>query len=177
MGKLQTIKTEIDTDPLVRGYGAMSDLAVADDMNLVYRDAEGGISGMLRYCFENKSRTNNGTDTTATSLLGRLTVVSESSAGTDPMGTTTNLTQQNVHNAKALLAILLSPHLDTVDFVNTEIVGLLENMSGGAGNAKVWKTADVDAIKALSQNQQSRGMELGVGRVREGGVASARALP
>lgn len=177
MGKLQKIKTEIDTDPLTRGYSVMTDLQVADDMNIVYRGADGGISGMARYCFENKSRTNTGTDTVSTSLLGRLQVVAEATAGTDPMGTTSNLTQQNVHNAKALLNILLSPHVETVDFVNTEIVGLLENMSGGAGNAKVWKTADVDAIKALSQNKQSRANELGIGKVLAGQVTEARAIP
>lgn len=34
----QIIKTEIDTDPLARGYSGMSDQEIADDMNTAYRE-------------------------------------------------------------------------------------------------------------------------------------------
>lgn len=37
MVDIDVIKTEIDTDPLVRGYSTMSDAQVADDMNTEYR--------------------------------------------------------------------------------------------------------------------------------------------
>ncbi len=37
MGNIDTIKTEITTDPLTRGYSGMSDAEVATDMNTVYR--------------------------------------------------------------------------------------------------------------------------------------------
>jgi hypothetical protein len=37
MSNIQTIKTEIDGDPLTRGYAGMTDEAVAIDMNTVYR--------------------------------------------------------------------------------------------------------------------------------------------
>jgi hypothetical protein len=34
----QIIKTEIDIDPLTRGYSGMSDREIADDMNTKYRE-------------------------------------------------------------------------------------------------------------------------------------------
>jgi hypothetical protein len=34
----QIIKTEIDTDPLTRGYSGMTDQEIADDMNTEYRE-------------------------------------------------------------------------------------------------------------------------------------------
>lgn len=37
MSNIDTIKTEIDTDPLARGYSGMTDQQVADDLNTVYR--------------------------------------------------------------------------------------------------------------------------------------------
>ena len=38
MPDYQILRTEIDTDPLSRGYSGMSDTEVADDMNLINRD-------------------------------------------------------------------------------------------------------------------------------------------
>lgn len=37
MGYIQELKNEIDGDPLVRGYSAMTDQQVADDLNTQYR--------------------------------------------------------------------------------------------------------------------------------------------
>jgi len=37
MADIVKLKTEIDTDPLARGYSGMSDAAVAVDINTVYR--------------------------------------------------------------------------------------------------------------------------------------------
>jgi len=176
MGKIAILKTEIDTDPLARGYVGMTNLQIADDMNLVNRDTEGGTVGMLTYLLKNRSRTNTGTDTVATSIYGRLQSVAESVVGDNPFGASGNsISMEHIHTAKMLIALITSPQVSTMDFVNVEVVIMLDLMGGGAGNAKVMKPADIVAIKALSENQQSRGQELGVGIIREGDVEGAKA--
>ena len=35
-----TLRTEIETDPLSRGYSSMTDLEVATDLNIVYRELD-----------------------------------------------------------------------------------------------------------------------------------------
>jgi len=176
MGRIATIKSEIDTDPLVRGYSGMSDIQVANDMNTSYRNAEGGVDRMLKYVTENRSRTSAGTDLTATSIYGRLHAVAEGTEGIDPFGAGQNLTMEHIHAARGFLAILSSPTITPVDFVNTELIAMMDVLGGGAGNARVWKLADIDALKAFSQNQQSRAVELGLGVVQVADVTAARAL-
>ena len=38
MANIQTLKAELDADPLTRGYAGFSDEQVADDINTVYRE-------------------------------------------------------------------------------------------------------------------------------------------
>ncbi|MCP4002180.1 MAG: hypothetical protein GY727_14820 [Gammaproteobacteria bacterium] len=168
------LKTEIDTDPLTRGYVAMTDLQVADDMNLVNREAYGGIDGMLKYVVENMYRTNDSGDTTKTSILGRLVAVSESMVGADPFDSGHILTLSHIHAAKMFMYILNNTNVSTLDFVNTEVDGMVVSLNGAANNAGVWSIPDGNALKALSQNQQSRAQELGFGKIREGNVWEAR---
>lgn len=50
MSNISIIKTEIDGDPLTRGYAGMTDEAVADDLNTVYRTAnKGSLTGSLLF--------------------------------------------------------------------------------------------------------------------------------
>ena len=88
-----------------------------------------------------------------------------------------NVTQEQIHAAKMFLFLVNSPHINTLDFLNTEVDAMFSALGGGGPNAKVWKPADITALKALSQNQQSRAQELGLGTVKEGTVTRARALP
>jgi len=37
---METLRTEIETDPLGRGYSGMTDLEVANDLNIVYREVD-----------------------------------------------------------------------------------------------------------------------------------------
>lgn len=39
----QVLRTEIDTDPLGRGYSGMTDQEIADDINTIYRTRENNI--------------------------------------------------------------------------------------------------------------------------------------
>lgn len=258
MGRIAIIANEITTDPLTRGYSIMSDLEVANDMNTAYRDAEGSIHEMLKYLGTVDNRTNEGGDTGATLLLGRLRLVGQSEPYTDPFrragvweaggsgsneqialnatgntvtfgsahdisslnakdaiqlsGTTADdgvqqivsvvlqvvtltsikvtetlervmrvfkiqdvklLTREQIQNAKALFSLFTSPEDGgTINFSNTEIGLAFADME----TAGVWKAADTTALENISKGVQTRGAELGVGKVREGDVTAARSL-
>lgn len=255
--RIAIISSEITVDPLVRGYSAMSNKEVADDMSeTAYRPADGGVADMIRYLATHDNRTNEGGDTNATLMLGRLRLVAESEPYTDPFhragvweagGSGTNeqieldatnnklifgsahdvsslnakdairlsgstaddgtqqivsislqevtvtsitvaetlervfrvfkvqdsklLTNEQIQNARALLQLFSLPQIDNIDSADTEIDLAFQDME----TAGVWKAADTAALKNFSLSQQTRGVELGVGRVREGDVAAARA--
>jgi len=169
------IKDEITNDPLTRGYSGMTSSQVATDMNTSYRSAEGGIDMMLNYCIINRSRTNNGSDTVALPLLGRLHCVADASIGSDPFGTGVAGNQITIEMktwSKTFLTAFMSPSLETLNFINSEIDAGFRSL--GPGKAAVWKLPDINALRAFSQNQQSRAQELGLGRVKPGQVEEAR---
>ncbi len=171
---IAVLETEIDTDPLARGYATMTDLEIAADMNLVNRHAAGGLTGMLEYIVENMYRTNESNDTTKTSILGRLITVAESAIGGDPFDSGHILTMEHIHTAKMFVYILSNTNVSTLNFADTEIDGMIVSLNGAASNAGVWSIPDGNALKALSQNQQSRAQELGLRKIREGNVQEAR---
>ncbi len=172
---IDTLKTELTDDPLARGYAGMDDQAAADDLNTAYRDSATSVSAMLQYLIENRSRTNNGTDTVASSMLGRLAVCADAAIAEDLFGSGTNAQQEHIHAAKMMLILVQSSQLESVNFAGTEFASMLNLLGSGPGNAKVWKQADSDALQALSQGIQTRATELGIGRVKVGHVAEARA--
>ena len=250
------LATEVSTDPLTRGYIGMTDIQVANDINTFYRPAEGGIDGMVRYLATHDNRTNEGGDTNASLILGRLETAARADPYTDPFeragiwraggsganeqialdatantvtfgtahvitsladkdaitlsGTTSDdgyqqivsvvgqvvtlpsittdetlervmrvhkmqdakhLTPEYIQNAKALINLFLAPSLLEIDFIDTEIELAFADMV----TAGVWKAADTDALKALSQNQQSRASELGLPRITDTDVSRVRA--
>lgn len=255
----EIIKQEIDTDPLSRGYAGMTDKQVTDDMNTIYRSAPGGVDAMITYMVTENNRTNNGGDTLATNIMGRLERVATSPIGADvfrqgglweagagnlgitvaadPANTITfgaghdvssinvkdpielvgfgddndgihrlnavagqvltlegkqlniNLELNRVafvasaqrnrmltaqqRDAAAGIFTLAAGNITQIDFTNTEIETSLNHIQA----AGVWGAGDTAALLGLSQNRQSRGTELTVGRVREGDVTRARALP
>lgn len=161
----------------VTGAFDADDQIATNEWNAKNRVAEGGVLGMLNYLAKNRSRTNTGTDLTATSIVGRLKSVAEALVGDDPFGATGNtLTMEHIHAAKMFIILLASPQVNTFDFVSAEVTAMMDALGGGSGNAKVWKAADIDALKALSQNQQSWSVEQGHGLMRVGYVEQARAL-
>lgn len=56
----------------------------ATEWNALNRPADGGIDAMVRYLATNRNRSNEGADTTASALLGRLQTLSESLPFSDP---------------------------------------------------------------------------------------------
>ena len=171
----QALKAELTAGhPDTGAYNVDNQLA-ANELNMINRPAYGGVNQMLTYLVTHKNRTNTGNDTTGTALLGRLRHVAESNVGTDPFdqqgGYTLTLAQK--HAASCFFHVSMSPNLDTLDFIDTEI-DLFYTAIEGAG---IWKAADTTVLKGYSQNQQSRANELGLGKVRVGDVEYARSLP
>ena len=63
MSNIDIIKTEIDVDPLARGYAGMTDEQVAVDMNTVYRDSDlASISGDAAFAATDSSEFSGLTD-------------------------------------------------------------------------------------------------------------------
>ena len=166
MGILEQIKTELAGNvPL---YGAMTDQQVVDELNNVQFSASGGLSGMVNYLLNNKNRSNTGSDTTPTAIFGRLHHVANANIGDDPFSSTTLVTLEGKHAAQAFLDLLLSTHLGSIDFTESNLpFSVCKDM-------QIWKQLDVDALIALSQNKQSRAQKLGIPIVKLGHIMEAR---
>ncbi len=173
--QLQTLSTELKTDPLARGYAAMLDDVAAARVAVVDRPGDGSVSAVLNYLLVNKSRTNTGTDVTATSMLGRLLVVSATAIGTDPFGASpaTPITLDLKCSALAFLEVCRNPNIRSLPYQTATLQQLLTDMV----TAHVMKSNDTTAIVALSNNLQSRAAELGIPTPTTSNVADARKLP
>ncbi len=170
------LQAELTGDPLARGYAAMSDAAAAADLNLVNRDGPRPPGILREYLLLNRYRSNNGTDTTLTPIWGRLELLAEAAVGSDPFGRADAVTMVHIHAARMLLELARADAIEAIDFAGTEVDDSLSNVAGGSG-ARAMAPSDFNAIKALSQNQQSRAQELGLrAPVRESDVTKARAL-
>lgn len=171
--QLATLKTEITTNPLgiTPAYSTMGDEAAADRINVIDRPADGSVNGMLNYLLVNKSRDNTGTDTVATSMLGRLILASQTAVAANPFGATGGaMTLDTKCSALAMLEIVRNPNVTTLPYQKSTLQQLLDDMV----TAKVMKAADKAAIIALSNNLQSRASELGLPRVTASDIADAK---
>lgn len=170
---LVALKAELDAGHPDTGAYNASDSLAADELNAQNRPADGSISEVVKYVSEQKSRSNNGTDTRAQYITYRLDLVAAASPSQDVFGSGNNLQPKEIEAAIAFRKIIESPQLEAINFVTTEISGMLEDLRA----AQIMKAADVTAIKAVSSDQQSRAQEIGLGVVRVGHVTEARALP
>jgi hypothetical protein len=176
MADLVALRAELDAGHPDTGAYNIDDAIAADELNLLNRPGPAAVEGMLNYLFENRSRTNSGTDTARTSMLGRLVAMSQTSPPDDPFGSGTNATQAHVHAAKMFVNLLHVTELTGINFENTEFQMMIDLLGSGAGNGKVWKQADSNVLKGLSAGLRSRVTELKLGRVRTNEVTKARAL-
>lgn len=171
----QALKAELASGHPDTGAYDVSDEIAKNQLNAINRPANGGVDQMLTYLVTHKNRTNTGGDLVGTAILGRLQHASESAVGSDPFnqqgGYTLALSEK--HAATCFLNLVMSPNLDTVNFLDTE----LDIFYTEVENAGIWKGADSTVLKGYSQNQQSRARELGFGFVRVGDVEYARSLP
>lgn len=168
------LAAELSTDPLTRGYSAMTDAQAATDLNTVYRSAPNVIGEMMKYLINKKHRTNQGGDDTFSPIVGRLEHVSRSNDGDDPFGRVSGgyagLDIQHIHACSAFLELFRSQHLEDLDFGDANLPWGFVEASGA------WSTTHTSDLQALSDNQISRAEELGLGPVTEGDISYARAL-
>lgn len=161
--------------PVTGAYNADDDLAAAE-LNAVNRPALSLLTDVMQYIIERNHRTQQGTDTTYTTILGRLYHAAESAVGDDPFGrgAGNELTLIHLHACKFFKAIFQSPQIDSLDYSDTNLP------TGQVNGAGVWSTAHATAIEALSDNQISRAQELGLGTYPVTGVGghveTARAI-
>ena len=170
----QDLASELTSDPLVRGYAAMTDEQAAVDLNTAYRPAVNVIGEMVNYLLNKKHRTNQGGDDTFSPIIGRLYHVARSNEGDDPLGRApggyTGLDIQHVHACQTFVCLFESQHLLSMDFDDADLpYGYVE--ASGA-----WSTTHTDDLKSLSLNQITRGTELGLGEVKAADITFARAL-
>ena len=181
MGRIAKIADEITADPETRGYAGMSDAEVADDMNLPIYDGPSETGALFNYLISNKARDQPGEDPTI--IYGRLARVDEAGstvANAGPPGNQifgaggSNLTPERLDACRAFLDLARQDGLESfVQLQTTEVsLGVMMDLVIAAG---VMKSGDKTNILALSQNKQSRGQVIGVGRVKPGEVSQARA--
>ena len=172
----EILAADLTTDPLGRGYVGMTDQQAADDLNTSYRDADIRPGALFDYLSSETAK--DIPADTATVIYGRLKRVDQSGAigastfGADPANS--NLTDVGLDACRTLLAMADQDRLGAFTERTTKI--RFKEMLEAVKDAGVMKPSDVSAIVALSQNQQTRGQELGVGRIKEGHVAEARKI-
>ncbi len=171
----QVLKDELTLDPLARGYAGMTDADAADNLNLVNRDAPANPSAILDYTMQTEFRN--------ASIYGRVALVAAleadpatgdyGNAQTGPAAATVAIDVRQAASARAFIR-LTSDAVGAIStpLTNTQLTNLLTELD--TNNSACMSISQRDAIIALSQNQQSRATELGLGRVREGHVMEAR---
>ena len=145
--------------PVTGAYNADDALAAAE-LNALNIDNNAPVSAMFEYVINKNHRTNNGTDTQYTPIIGRLRHVAESSVGDDPFGTGSSLSLIQIHAAKAFVALFDTSHVSSVPFESGS--GLPLGTLNGAG---IISTAHQSAIEALSEDQISQAQAKGLGHI------------
>lgn len=177
---LIALKAELDVDPLSRGYAAMSDADVAADLNVLYRDGPTDPASMFSFLLLENTHKTDGSDTQDRSLWLRIKEVNDigpwSAAQANPWGSTTI---GNITEIQGVKCTQLWEFLNLVITGNVLIVLTDTNFKvylAGAQAAGCMSTAQETELIALSENQISRGVELGFGFVGHSDVEDARAL-
>jgi len=172
MTKITILADEITNDPLSVGYSGFTDQQIVDSMNGLTRPILATIDSILDDMRTNKNRTNTGSnpgDLVSDFVYGRLELVADGSAGSSPFDASNafSLTQKMIVSAKTMLNIL------NIQNQSNEININFDEILTDLVDAGVLGTVDRTRILALTDNQQSRGNELGIGRVSLGNVAEA----
>ena len=127
---IDILKTELTTDPLVRGYTGMSDIDATNDLNSIYR-------------------TSNKMSMTSTEVFNAINK--------------TEFNDLTATNKKLIWDIL---HLGEINPFGLEADLFVDAFGGGS--------ATITTLKDLRKDDVSRGVELGIGNVREGNIQEAR---
>lgn len=161
------LKAELDAGHPISGPYNADDATAAAELNVLNRAAKAAIAAMRDYfLLERKG---------GVPLMGRLEIVATEPVGTvDSLGDGVTTTLAHKTAAMTLLRIL-NPSSDfAIDVNDSRFIALLDDLA--ATGAKVIAPADKTALEAMSNNKQSRGAELGFGKVGHADVEDARKL-
>ena len=158
--QLKRLRDEIDTDPLSRGYAAMTDAEVAADMNLQNRPKPISVADIFVYFQLNQK-------------MGRIQLVAD---GVDIGAGVPDIDQRN--SAHSIILALVSGLTDQVDLSDGETSTMFVGFANDLVAAGAITNGDKSAIAAMGANQRSRSQELGLWHhnLPEHAVTSARVL-
>lgn len=146
--KLATLKEEVETDPLNRGYVSMTNLEIAESLREV-RDRPGPVPArdVLKHAL-------------ATDFWVK---VDSDAKGNNP----------KIVSRKAAMLLERIELLEFIDMDDPVSQGLLTLLVSN----NVVTQAEADAFEALKNNRRTRAEELEFGRVLEGDIVRAKELP
>ncbi len=142
--RLAALKTEIDTDPLARGYAAMTDEQVAANMNAIDRPIPIPAIDAKRYL----------------QLQGKWGAISDDSR---------NSVVEATRRACLTLVDALADFAE-FDMIDASVSAAVNGALDALVSTGHILATDKTAILALGDDRQSRGVEVGAGVVRVGDV-------
>ena len=147
MANIAILKSEIDSDPLGRGYSGMDDTAVAVDVNTAYRTKKEPISSAELLAWS-----------ASDARLQNIKTAAENGATDD------------LKSLAQAAYLIVTRDGTTLDLNLADRVAMLDSLVA----AGVLTAADRTSLDALATVSISRAEELAIGRVRAGDVIQAR---
>jgi len=147
MANIAILKSEIDSDPLGRGYSGMDDTAVAVDINTAYRTKKDPISSAELLAWS-----------ASDARLQNIKDAAENGATDD------------LKSLAQAAYLIVTRDGTTLDLNLADRVAMLDSLVA----AGVLTAADRTSLDSLATVSISRAEELSVGRVRAGDVIQAR---
>jgi len=167
--RIDDISAELATGHPDTGPYSSDDRTAADQMNEINRPSEGTTQEILKYFLQNTHKSDEGTDTRTAYLYGRLALMARSKEGEDPYKRGLPVTIEQISSAINIDRAMLSGE-SAVNFSSSVLDDVLINLRQAATISPQQR----NEIMALQNNTQSRGNEIGVGRVRTGDIERAR---
>jgi hypothetical protein len=147
MANIAILKSEIDSDPLGRGYSGMDDTAVAVDVNTAYRTKKEPISSAELLAWS-----------ASDARLQNIKNAAENGATDD------------LKSLAQAAYLIVTRDGTTLDLNLADRVAMLDSLVA----AGVLTAADRTSLDSLATVSISRAEELSIGRVRAGDVIQAR---
>jgi hypothetical protein len=147
MANIAILKSEIDSDPLGRGYSGMDDTAVAVDLNTAYRTKKEPISSAELLAWS-----------ASDARLQNIKNAAENGATDD------------LKSLAQAAYLIVTRDGTTLDLNLADRVAMLDSLVA----AGVLTAADRTSLDSLATVSISRAEELSIGRVRAGDVIQAR---
>lgn len=168
------LRNVIDIDPDARGFAAMTDADVAEDLREArVLDGPADSQAVLLAFRDNTFRTNTGTDLKLTNVFGRLCLLARSAVGDDAFGSGDLVTAEHLATALLWVELITRPdamQLNTLTLTDAFVNNQLNDLRLGG----VFGNQEKTAIQALSANRLTGDQKWSLGRTLTGDVSAAR---